>query len=89
MNSEFKVFGGFLLGAIVGTAAGLLIAPDSGKKTRKMLRDKGEEFKDDLSSTLNESVENAKKNFNKKVDEYSKSGHKILEQLKDSVKTHN
>ncbi len=38
MNTTAKVLGGFLLGAALGTATGLLISPASGRKNRKMLK---------------------------------------------------
>jgi len=37
-NGTGKFFGGFLLGTAVGTVLGLLLAPQSGKDTRRLLK---------------------------------------------------
>ena len=39
-------FAGFLVGALVGAAAALLFAPQSGEETRILIRDKGIELRD-------------------------------------------
>ena len=43
-GAEF--LGGFLVGALVGAAAAILFAPQSGEQTRVMIHDKGIELKD-------------------------------------------
>ena len=37
MNTTAKIITGFLLGAVVGTVTGLLVAPSPGKKTLRNL----------------------------------------------------
>ncbi|HCM76201.1 MAG TPA: YtxH domain-containing protein [Cytophagales bacterium] len=39
-NTGLKVAGGMLAGAAAGAIAGMLLAPDSGKNTRKKIADK-------------------------------------------------
>lgn len=41
----------FILGAVVGTAAGLLYAPKTGKKTRETLTQRGAETAESLTVT--------------------------------------
>ncbi|MGL4375748.1 MAG: YtxH domain-containing protein [Microcoleaceae cyanobacterium] len=48
-------FRGFLIGAALGTIAGLIVAPRSGKETRKILKKSAlalPELAEDLSTTL-------------------------------------
>ena len=44
MNTGGKVITGFLIGAIMGTIAGLLIAPTTGRRTRKNLEKKSKKL---------------------------------------------
>jgi gas vesicle protein len=39
-------FAGFVVGALVGAAAAILIAPQSGEETRAMIRDRGIELQE-------------------------------------------
>ena len=53
-NSGFLV-GGFLLGTAVGAVAGLLLAPKSGKETRRILKKSADalpEIAEDLSTNV-------------------------------------
>ena len=54
-NSNMKGFLiGMLVGAVVGSAAALLLAPKSGKETREMIRNKASETQEMLRSRVNE-----------------------------------
>lgn len=48
MNNS-KVFIGFLVGAAVGGALGILLAPDKGAETRKRIIEKGNDIGDSIS----------------------------------------
>ena len=50
-------FTGFFVGALVGGAAALLIAPQSGEETRAQIRDKGIELKEKAESTYGDVIE--------------------------------
>jgi len=43
-----------LAGLAVGAIAGILLAPEKGSTTRKQIRDKGNDYVDDLKSKLDE-----------------------------------
>lgn len=49
-------FTGFFVGALVGGAAALLLAPQSGEETRAQIRDKGIELKEKAETTYNEVI---------------------------------
>lgn len=55
--STNRTIAGVLAGLAAGAALGLLFAPQSGKETRRMIRRKGEEAKDQLSDLLDEGFE--------------------------------
>jgi gas vesicle protein len=70
--SNSKVFVGFLVGAAIGGALGILLAPDKGAETRKRIIEKGNDLGDSLTDfggtikdKFNEVVEGVKGNFNK------------------------
>lgn len=42
----------FVLGSLIGAGAALLMAPESGRKTRSMIKDKGAELKDRAAGTM-------------------------------------
>jgi len=44
MNTTIKLIAGFLLGSVCGLAAGLLIAPTSGKQARKKISKKSKKL---------------------------------------------
>ena len=52
---------GLLLGAAVGTAIGMLYAPQSGAETRALLKEKAAETKTKAEEILEEARERAKK----------------------------
>ena len=39
-NNAGSIAGGFIIGALIGSAVGILFAPHKGKKTRKLITDK-------------------------------------------------
>lgn len=53
MNNS-KLLLGFIAGAVVGGALGILLAPDKGSETRKKIREKGAGVSDSLAEKFNE-----------------------------------
>jgi gas vesicle protein len=86
MNTTTKIIGGFLAGAALGVATGLLMAPDSGKRTRKKIMDKSKEVGDQVAKSVAKTLENVKSTYNQKVDEFAKTGKASLEAMKEKVK---
>ncbi|MBD3362486.1 YtxH domain-containing protein [Candidatus Dojkabacteria bacterium] len=84
----------FMAGAIVGAAAGavvaLLYAPRSGKETRAKLKEGAEKAVDDVKGAINTfeqekvkpALENVKKDLDKKVTQFKKEMEKKLQTSK-------
>ncbi|HEV2478046.1 MAG TPA: YtxH domain-containing protein [Puia sp.] len=64
MNNNSKILLGFLVGAAVGGALGILMAPDKGSETRKRIVEKS----NDLGDSLSEFGDTVKDKFNDVVD---------------------
>ena len=60
MSKESKFLTGIVIGAIVGAAAGILLAPESGEETRKKIADKTSELKEDLEAKFKDVSEKIK-----------------------------
>jgi gas vesicle protein len=88
MSTTVKVLSGFLIGAITGTAIGLLTAPDSGIRTRKKLQKDAQRFAEDFSDTALKKFKEAKDELNDSLDEYIKKGKDQVEKLGKSM-SHN
>jgi len=58
-NSGGSFMGGMLIGVLVGGALGLLYAPQSGKETRKFIRDKALDVKDKVVEGIDTAKEEA------------------------------
>lgn len=61
--------GGLLLGALAGLAAGILLAPSSGARTRQLLADRAKEAADS-AKVLAERAEEAAEVLGRRVDHY-------------------
>ncbi|MBE2224568.1 MAG: YtxH domain-containing protein [Anaerolineae bacterium] len=56
----FLFLGGLLLGSLTGAGAMLLLAPQSGKKTRRQMRRKGQKVRKQTAVTLHSGVNQIK-----------------------------
>lgn len=87
MENTGKIIGALVLGAVVGTACGILLAPDKGSETRKKLLNGAKDLADDLKDKVNngagklkelkyqaeEHVENLARNAKEKVGQFKSS----------------
>jgi gas vesicle protein len=64
MSNSSKILIGFIAGAAIGGALGILLAPDKGSETRKRIVEKG----NDLGDSLVDFGETVKDRFNDMVD---------------------
>jgi gas vesicle protein len=86
MNTTTKIIGGFLAGATLGVAAGLLLAPNSGQKTRKKIMKESKKLTDQFTNAVSQSLDTVKKSYNKKLDEYADNGKTAIENVKKTIK---
>ena len=58
MNSKsvLTLFAGVAIGAAMGFAAGMLLAPEKGVDTRKKVKDKLDDISDDLASKVDDFI---------------------------------
>ncbi len=70
MNAK-NLIGGFIAGAAIGVAAGLLMAPASGVKTRKKLVSNGMKVKKSVVDYVEDSIDSLRTQLNKKIDQVS------------------
>lgn len=80
-NRSGAFIGGMLLGAAIGTISGLLLAPRSGRQTRRLLKKSAEalpELAEDLSSTVQMQADRLSTSALKNWDE-------TLEKLREAI----
>lgn len=59
-RTALKVAGGILAGAAAGAIAGVLLAPDSGKNTRRKIAEKSKKVAADVKAKVSSSFKNVK-----------------------------
>jgi len=72
MNTTSKILLGFVAGAAIGGALGILMAPDKGSETRRRIVEKGSDigdsivdFGESVKDKFNDMVDGVKGSFNK------------------------
>lgn len=86
MNTTTKIIGGFLAGAALGVATGLLMAPDSGSRTRKKIIDRSKEVGDQVAKSVAKTLEGVKSTYNQTVDEFANKGKSSIDTAREKVK---
>jgi gas vesicle protein len=64
-NNVLGVLAGILIGGLVGAVTMLLLAPQSGKDTRKQLQEKGIELRDRTTEMVDDTMAKVRTNTNK------------------------
>ena len=67
------IAGGFMMGAMMGAAAGILFAPDKGSETRKRVSKKIKDFSEEIEDKIDEYAESIKTKKDKMVEETNNS----------------
>jgi gas vesicle protein len=94
-----SLFSGILIGGAIGAVTALLMAPQSGQKTRQLIQDKSMEIRDKTNETIDETLARAERALadvqnrvnevsgqaKKRVDEFSHRGQKELEEQRQRL----
>ena len=83
---EARVIGGLIAATAIGMAIGLLLAPSSGKNTRKKIIDGSMKVKDDFVSSVESSIDALRKQLNAKIDQLAKGGKDVVNHASENVK---
>jgi len=86
----FLFLGGLLLGSVAGVGAMLLLAPQSGKKTRKQIQRKGRKIRKQTAKTIKHKVEQVHDKANhvttsihEQVEDLLQHGQDMVDEQKD------
>ena len=85
-NDPKNLIGGFIAGAAVGIAIGMLLAPNEGSRTRQKLVDGSVKLKDNLVGTVNESIDKLKEQFNTRIDQIAKEAKQKTDYTSEKIK---
>jgi gas vesicle protein len=89
-NNVWGFLGGLLVGGLAGAAAMLLLAPQSGKKTRTQIQEKSIELREQTVKTVEDTAEQVRAKANqitasmhKQAEELQRRGQDILDEQKE------
>ncbi|MVM41458.1 YtxH domain-containing protein [Spirosoma sp. HMF3257] len=81
-----KSLPGVLVGLAVGAVIGILLAPESGKKTRKRISSESDSFFKDLQDQLQSGLDSIKSQYNDYVDTAAGKTQDLVSQAKKKAK---
>ena len=81
-----KLIGGLLAGVAIGIAAGLLLAPRSGKKTLRTLAKGTKRLAKGLRGSVSDSVDSLKTHYNNGVDATTRRGKEVITNAGERIK---
>lgn len=98
-NKPIRLFSGLFIGAILGAITALLMAPQSGERTRRMIQRKSVELKDKTADSVDDSMERAEQALDdlryrvnrlsgkakKEADEFVRRGEKELQKQRERL----
>jgi gas vesicle protein len=85
MNAR-NLIGGFIAGAALGVAAGLLMAPYSGDKSRRKIMRGSSKIKKNVVNYVEKSLDTIRTQVNDKIDRLAKVGKDTLNHASEKVK---
>lgn len=85
MCNSSKGFLGFVLGAAVGAAAGILFAPDKGDKTRERLSKDAQDLSKNVQAGVSEKMDEMKSYFNTSINDMKKKFATMEEKVDEKI----
>jgi gas vesicle protein len=85
MNAK-NLIGGFLAGAAIGVAAGLLMAPYSGAKARRKLVRGSQKIKRNVVDYVENSMDSLRDQVNDKIEKIAKRSKDTFNHVSEKVK---
>jgi len=84
-NNILGVLAGMLVGGLAGAVTMLLLAPQSGKRTRMQIQEKGAELRDRATGMVEDAVAQARLDGNKITRDGRRKAKELLHQGQDLV----
>jgi len=84
--STSKVLLGVVVGLAAGAMAGILMAPDSGPNTRRMLSSRGQGMVDDLKTKFNDFLDGFMSHVESAKDDANEIADRAKSKISDTVK---
>ena len=84
MNAK-SLIGGLMVGAALGAAAGLLLAPASGEKTRRKLVKGSMKVKKNVVDYVESSIEGLRTQVNKRIDQVTSKAKETVNNGSEAV----
>jgi gas vesicle protein len=81
-----SLIGGLVIGAALGTAAGLLVAPRSGEETRKKIIKGSRRLKKNIANYIDESMDSVREQLSGKIDKLARRGRDTINAVSEKVK---
>lgn len=86
-NMQAKnLIGRLMVGAALGVAAGLLLAPRSGEQTRRKLVKGTMKIKKSIVDYIDTSMDNLRHQFNARIDQVARRGKDAINSVSERVK---
>ena len=77
---------GMLLGALAGGTAALLTAPQSGRRTRRLIRARSAALRDQAVEAVNDTVDEARQQASRAVKNVQTEGRRVQRAVEDKTK---
>ena len=84
-NNTLGVLGGMLIGALAGAVTMLLLAPKSGKETRRQLQEKGIELRDRTTEMVEDTMAQVRTKANKVTKDIKDYGQELATEQLENV----